>query len=186
MRMKSGGKEKEGGEADEWEKGIERAMEGNISAEWGDFQDAVNKSPSNGEEAGGGGLGGSGIFGSLRSSSFPSAASASATLSTAASAFTTSLATNTHSTLSSFFSQHTKHSQSAHVSPLHSPDVLERKPHPQRAATTGQGGFDPAAQPIRLVGVRPGVVRVLEEDVAEGVRRVVSFVVGRRALRAQC
>ncbi|BGO96503.1 oxidation resistance protein 1 [Rhodotorula toruloides] len=170
-RTKSGGKEKERGEAEEWEKGIEQAMQGEISAEWGDFQDAVNEAPSNGEAGGGGGLGGSGIFGSLRSSSFPSAASASATLSTAASAFTTSLATNTHSTLSSFFSQHTQsQSQSAHISPLHSPDVLERKPPPQRAATTGQGGFDPAAQPIRLVGVRPGVVRVLEEDVAEGIR----------------
>ncbi|BGP31655.1 oxidation resistance protein 1 [Rhodotorula toruloides] len=170
MRTKSGGKEKEEGEAEEWEKGIEQAMEGNVSAEWGDFQDAV--SPSNCEEgeAGGGGMAGSGMFGSLRSSSFPSAASASTTLSTAASAFATPLAPNTRSTLSSFFSQHTQHSQSAHISPLHSPDVLERKPQPQRAATTGQGGFDPAAQPIRLVGVRPGVVRVLEEDVAEGVR----------------
>ncbi|KAJ8294891.1 Oxidation resistance protein 1 [Rhodotorula toruloides] len=169
-RTKSGGKKEGEGEAEEWEKGIEQAMEGNISAEWGDFQDA-DIAGSSTNTNGGGGLGGSGIFGSLRSSSFPSAASASATLSTAASAFTSSLATNTHSTLSSFFSQHTQsHSQSAHVSSLASPDVLERKPQPQRAATTGQGGFDPAAQPIKLVGVRPGVVRVLEEDVAEGIR----------------
>ncbi|BGP15706.1 oxidation resistance protein 1 [Rhodosporidiobolus nylandii] len=32
------------------------------------------------------------------------------------------------------------------------------------------GGFDPAAQPIRLVGLRDGVARVLDEDVAEGIR----------------
>ncbi|GAA6039877.1 hypothetical protein JCM8097_006775 [Rhodosporidiobolus ruineniae] len=40
------------------------------------------------------------------------------------------------------------------------------------SARSGKGGsaFDPAAQPIQLVGVRPGVQRVLDEDVAEGLR----------------
>ncbi|GAA5834750.1 hypothetical protein JCM11251_003653 [Rhodosporidiobolus azoricus] len=37
-------------------------------------------------------------------------------------------------------------------------------------STGGAGAFDPAAGAIRLVGVRPGVVRVLDEDVAEGIR----------------
>ncbi|BGP24242.1 oxidation resistance protein 1 [Rhodotorula toruloides] len=132
-------------------------MEANVSAEWGDFQDgeaAADGPPPNGGDGAGGG---SGIFGSLRSSSF-----------------TSSFAPDTHSTLSSFFSQH-QHAQTS-ASPLPTPEAYERKPppvpQPQRAATTGQGqrGFDPAAQPIKLVGVRPGVARVLEEDVAEGIR----------------
>ncbi|GAA6055067.1 hypothetical protein JCM3770_001781 [Rhodotorula araucariae] len=50
-----------------------------------------------------------------------------------------------------------------------------RKPSPSppvRAATSASasGGFDPTAQPIKLVGLRPGVQRVLNEDVAEGIR----------------
>ncbi|GAA5982248.1 hypothetical protein JCM10908_004800 [Rhodotorula pacifica] len=42
---------------------------------------------------------------------------------------------------------------------------------PGTGTGTRTNGFDPTAQPpVRLVGIRPGVVRVLEEEVAEGIR----------------
>ncbi|GAA6014020.1 hypothetical protein JCM10207_000208 [Rhodosporidiobolus poonsookiae] len=50
------------------------------------------------------------------------------------------------------------------------PAASALKPAPSRAATGAGAAFDPAAQPIRLVGVRPGVERVLDEDIAEGLR----------------
>lgn len=39
-----------------------------------------------------------------------------------------------------------------------------------KTAPPPPSAFDPTAQPVKLVGLRPGVVRVLDEDVAEGVR----------------
>lgn len=83
-------------------------------------------------------------------------------------------ALNSHS-FSSFFS-------------LNSPTSLERKQqsssppppppsHPQPPAPVTRAsapvtlnGFDPTAQPVRLTGIRPGVVRALDEDIAEGIR----------------
>ncbi|GAA5886874.1 hypothetical protein JCM5296_005176 [Sporobolomyces johnsonii] len=59
-----------------------------------------------------------------------------------------------------------------HVEPRSTAPLPPREP--VRAATmtpTTGSVFDPTAQPIQLVGVRPGVVRVLQEDVAEGIRR---------------
>ncbi|TKA53032.1 hypothetical protein B0A53_03911 [Rhodotorula sp. CCFEE 5036] len=67
-----------------------------------------------------------------------------------------------------------------------SPTSLDRKqqsspppppPHPQPPAPVTRAsapvtlnGFDPTAQPVRLTGIRPGVVRALDEDIAEGIR----------------
>ncbi|GAA5855172.1 hypothetical protein JCM8547_008970 [Rhodosporidiobolus lusitaniae] len=50
------------------------------------------------------------------------------------------------------------------------PDPSTLQPRSRPAPSPGGGAFDPAAQPIKLVGVRPGVQRVLDEDVAEGLR----------------
>ncbi|KWU43053.1 TLD-domain-containing protein [Rhodotorula sp. JG-1b] len=82
-------------------------------------------------------------------------------------------ALNSHS-FSSFFSLNNN-----------SPTSLDRKqqqsspppPHPQPPAPVTRSsapvtlnGFDPTAQPVRLTGIRPGVVRALDEDIAEGIR----------------
>ncbi|GAA5956606.1 hypothetical protein JCM21900_003618 [Sporobolomyces salmonicolor] len=57
-----------------------------------------------------------------------------------------------------------------HVNPVSTTPLPPREP--VRAATTTAAGsvFDPTAQPIQLVGVRPGVARMLQEDVAERIR----------------
>ncbi|GAA5894946.1 hypothetical protein JCM8208_000071 [Rhodotorula glutinis] len=175
---------------------IEQAMEGewtvaqgDTSGEWGEFQGGTPELPVGGA----GSASGSGS-GSARASAAPSPraqpvavpsphahAPTSApqggmgTLGRAAS-LPVSAAAAAGSSLSSGFSSLFG---SAHPSEGAAPAAAARKPSPPspaRAATTSgaggarAGGFDPTAQPIKLVGLRPGVQRVLEDDVAEGIR----------------
>ncbi|GAA5876661.1 hypothetical protein JCM3774_005907 [Rhodotorula dairenensis] len=81
-------------------------------------------------------------------------------------------ALNSHS-FSSFFSLNPATLERKASSPP--PPLPPHPPAPVTRATAPPGavkpnGFDPTAQPVRLTGVRPGVARALDEDIAEGIR----------------
>ncbi|KPV75203.1 uncharacterized protein RHOBADRAFT_53214 [Rhodotorula graminis WP1] len=171
---------------------IEQAMEGewsvgqgDTSGEWGEFQGGTPELPLNN------GAGSS----SARASAAPSpwaqpiavppsphahapAHGGMGTLGRAAS-LPVSAAAAAGSSLSSGFSSLFGSAHPAEGGPS-AASTSARKPSPPspaRAATTSggaggarTGGFDPTAQPVKLVGLRPGVQRVLEDDVAEGIR----------------
>ncbi|BGP39638.1 oxidation resistance protein 1 [Rhodotorula kratochvilovae] len=138
---------------------IEQALldEGETSGDWGDFQVAGAGSPLRTEPPALPAAPSKPLPVPSRPSAAPAqhAGGRAASLPAAAVAGASSLSSG----FSSFFA--------------HPPSSYERrKPSPARAATSAGGGgaFDPTAQPIKLVGLRPGVQRVLEEDVAEGIR----------------
>ncbi|GJN88995.1 hypothetical protein Rhopal_001966-T1 [Rhodotorula paludigena] len=132
---------------------IEQALEGDLSGDWGDFQAA---SPLRANDA---------PLPAPAPAPAPAALPPKPPSTTRSSTFPTSTSTPSLSAsvaggLSSIFS--------------HPPSAYDRrKPSPTASPTraaTGPSAFDPTAQPIKLLGVRPGVSRVLEEDVAEGIR----------------